>query len=126
MSKKIYTLCRVLITAAIGITVGISVLTDIVVLPLAAVFIGMGLLYLCRKNVKDVIADERVYRISERASRLTIAVFGPVAAVVTTVLLVLSNGAYPGLKPVAYTMAYLVSVLSVLYAVFYIYYERKI
>lgn len=125
MSTKAFRFCRIVIAAAIVIGVGISALINNALIALAVVVTGMGLMFLCRMNYKGVTSDERFQRISEKASRLTIAIFGPVVAVTSVLLLMLCNGSYPDLKPVAYTMAYLASALTMLYLVFYVYYERK-
>ena len=125
MSVKALRICRVVITGSIAIAVTIAVALGNPIITLIAVVIGMGLLYLCRKRVKGVIADERNYRISEKAARITMAIYGPVVGVLSAVLLALSNSLYPDLKPVAYTTAYLSSALVLLYYILYIYYERK-
>lgn len=125
MSKNSYNTCRKAVTAAIGMAVAIAVVLGNVFVPLAAVLIGMGILYLCRRRVKEVIIDERNRRIGEKAARLAFAVYGPAVAVLSAVLLALSRSTYPDLAPVGLTLAYSAAVLVVLYDVLYYYFEKK-
>ena len=125
MSKKTYNWCRRFVVAAVGIAVGVSVVLGNAIVPLAAVLIGMGILYLCGRRLKEVIVDERNYRVSERAARLTIAIFGPAIAILSTVLIALGRSSYPGLEQTGYTLGYSAAALVVLYDVFYYYFERK-
>jgi uncharacterized membrane protein len=85
----------------------------------------MGILYLCRRRVKQVIIDERNRRIGEKAARLTIAVYGPAVAVLSTVLIAISRSFNPGLAQAGYTLAYSAAAMVVLYDVLYYYFERK-
>ena len=125
MSRKSYTLCQKAVAAAVGIIVGISIVMGNAIIPLAAVLIGMVVLYVCRRRVKEVIADERNYRVSEKAARLTINIFGPFIAVLSVVLIALGRNSYPSLEQVGYTLGYSAAVLIVLYDIFYYYFERK-
>lgn len=126
MSKKSYILCQKIIAVILGVAISISVVLGNAIIPIVAVFAGIGVLYLCRRQVKEVLADERNYRINEKASRLTITVFGPALAVLSAILLALANSSYPELKQMAYTLAYTACVLTLFHSIFYAYYERKI
>jgi uncharacterized membrane protein len=125
VSKNTYNICRKAVAAAVGMAVGMSVAMGNMFVPLAAVLIGMGILYVCRRQVKEVLTDERNRQIAAKAARVTLAVYGPVMAVVSTVLLVLSRGAYPELEPVGLTLAYSTAAVVVLYDILYYYFERK-
>lgn len=126
MSKNSYILCQKVITVALAVAISISVVLGNAIIPIVAVFAGLGVLYICRRQVKEVLADERNYRINEKASRLTIAVFAPTLAILSAVLLALANSSYPELKQAAYTLAYTACALALLQRIFYVYYERKI
>jgi uncharacterized membrane protein len=125
MSRKSYIVCQKAVAAAVGIIVGISIVMGNAIIPLAAVLVGMLALYICRRQVKEVIADERNYRVSEKAARLTINIFGPVIAILSVVLIALGRNSYPSLEQVGFTLGYSASALIVLYDVFYYYFERK-
>ncbi len=125
MDKKKFRLCRIIITMAVAALVGWSVTTGNALLPLIAVGVGMGLLYLCKKRVKGVIEDERIYKISEKASRITLAVLAPIIAVAGVVLIALSKRGSADLSQIGFTLAYTACALMVLYTVLYFYYEKK-
>lgn len=124
MNRKTYTLCVALITAAIVALVGWSIFVGSVVLPAVAVVAGMALSYICRSRVTEVIEDERIYRISEKASRRTFQIFTSSSAVIGLVLILLRD-TYPQFRQAGFTLAYAACALLILYNIFYGYYSRK-
>ena len=83
--------------------------------------------YICtlKSRVKQVIEDERVYRISEKASRRTIQVVGTTTALIGLSILGLSKSGYLELVDVGYSLACFATVLLMVYMIFYGYYARK-
>jgi len=118
-------LCGIAVTIAVGALIGWSVLAGNSMLLLVAVIVGMVLLYLCKSRVEEVIEDERVYRISEKASRRTLQVFGLTIAVIGIALVVLSKSGYAELTQAGLALVYSACGLLVLYLIFYGYYSRK-
>jgi uncharacterized membrane protein len=126
MDKKFFQKCRILVTIAVAIVVGWSVIAETsVFIPLAGIGAGMALLYLLKRRVKEVMADERSYLISEKASRTALAIFAPLMAVVAMVLIVLSSSVLPDYGEAGTVLAYSVCALMVLYHVAHLYHERK-
>jgi uncharacterized membrane protein len=125
MNRQKYTRCRMIITMAIVAVVGWSVAVGNVVLPIAAVVAGMALIYLCKSRVAEVVEDELVYRISEKASSMAMRVFGLSMALIGAVLIALSVNGCPAFKQVGLTLAFSVCVLLILHLFFYGYYSRK-
>ena len=113
-------MCGAIITAAIGAIVGYSVYTHNFMLPFIAVTAGILILHLLRRKVDEVIEDERIYRISDRASRRTLQVFGMGTALVGTTLICL--GRY---SEIGYTLNMSVCILIILYLIFYGFYSRR-
>ncbi len=72
-----------------------------------------------------MIENERTYRISERAARITLAVFVPLVAITAAVLIGLSKSVTPEVRTAGYALAYTVCALMVFYSGFYYYYEKK-
>jgi uncharacterized membrane protein len=127
MDRKKFTYYRVAITGAVGILVGLSILRYELTIALgAAVVIGMLLLFSFKSRVKQIIEDERVYKISELASRRTIQVVGVTTAILGLSLLGLSKGGYLDMSDVGYSLAYFAAVLVIVYMLFYGYYNRKL
>ena len=106
MNKSKLKLCRILIMIAVVASISWSIAISNAVIPILAVAGGMGLMYLCGRQVKQVVKDERNYRIIEKASRFTIGVFGPMTAVASAVLIALSKGSSVDLRIVGFTLAY--------------------
>lgn len=125
MSRKMFKLCGIVITMAMGALIGWAVSIGNALIPIPVVLGGVGLLYLCKKRVREVIEDERIYRITEKAARLTIQIFGPVIAVAGAILIAISRDASPGLAQAGFTLAYSACALLVLYYIFHIYYSIK-
>jgi len=120
MNRKRFAMCGAIITAAIGAIVGYSVYTHNFMLPFIAVTAGILILHLLRRKVDEVIEDERIYRISDRASRRTLQVFGMGTALVGTTLICL--GRY---SEIGYTLNMSVCILIILYLIFYGFYSRR-
>ena len=120
MNRKRFAMCGAITTGAIGAIVGYSVYTHNFMLPFIAVTAGILILHLLRRKVDEVIEDERIYRISDRASRRTLQVFGMGTALVGTTLICL--GRY---SEIGYTLNMSVCILIILYLIFYGFYSRR-
>lgn len=125
MSQRTFLLIRVLAILAIVILVNWSIATGNVFLPIIAVVVGTALLYLASRHVKGVMKDERNYRISERACRITLGIFIPAIAVASAVLIILSKSSSTGLGQVGLTLAYSACALLVIYSISYLYFSSK-
>lgn len=126
MDRKKFKLYGLVITIAVGFLVGLSVVRGEPAIALGTVVIGMILLYSIKSRVKQVIEDERVYRISEKASRRTIQVVGAATAILGLSIMGLSRSGYLDLVDVGYSLAYFAAVLLIVYMIFYGYYNRKL
>ena len=120
VNRKQFAMCGVIISAIIGAIVGYSVQIHNFVLPLIAVTAGILILHLLRRKVDEVIEDERIYRISDKASRRTLQVFGIGTALVGTTLI--SLGRY---QEIGYALNISVCILLILYMIFYAFYSRS-
>ncbi len=120
MNRKQFAMCGVIISAIIGAIVGYSVQIHNFVLPLIAVTAGILILHLLRRKVDEVIEDERIYRISDKASRRTLQVFGIGTALVGTTLISLER-----FQEIGYALNISVCILLILYMIFYAFYSRS-
>ncbi len=125
MSRKTFRLCGLVVTMAIGATIGWSISIGNALIPVVAVAAGMSLMYLLGKRVKQVLRDERTCYISEKASRFTLGVSLPVIAVASAVLLALSSSDSADLRLIGFTLAYSACAIMVIYYGFYLYYASK-
>ena len=120
MNRKQFTLYVAAIAAAMGAIMGYGISTGNILLPIIALVAGITLISLGRRKVTEVIEDERIYRISEKASRRTLQIFGIGAALTGAILITLRE-----MTEVGYTLAFSACALVILYLVFYGYYSRR-
>ena len=125
MERKKFKLYWIIITIAVGFVIGLSVFRGEPIIAIVAVVIGMILLYSLKSRVKEVIEDERAYRISEKASRRTIQVVGTTTALIGLSIIGFSKSGYLELVEVGYSLACFATVLLMVYMIFYSYYARK-
>jgi uncharacterized membrane protein len=125
MERKKFKLYWIIITIAVGFVIGLSAFRGEPIIAIVAVVAGMILLYSLKSRVKEVIEDERVYRISEKASRRTIQVVGTTTALIGLTIIGLSKSGYLDLVEVGYSLACFATVLLMVYMIFYRYYTRK-
>jgi len=120
MDRKKFVVYAALVCAAMGAVVGYGVSVRNALLPAITFAIGIVLIALGRRRVTEVMEDERVIRISEKASMRVYQVFVTAAALIGTTLLALNRYAEVG-----YTLAFSACALPILYMIFYGYYRRK-
>jgi uncharacterized membrane protein len=125
MNRKHYAWCGIAIALGIGAAVGWSVTTGNYLLPLAAVVVGMALKYLCRRRVTEVIEDELIYRISEKASYQTLRVSLVAMAIIAGIFIALSKNGPAALEQIGLTLAFVVCALLIVHILFHGYYSRK-
>jgi uncharacterized membrane protein len=128
MSYKTFRIWQGIVAAVIGAVIAVSVVTGSVIVPIPTVIVGMLIIIVLRRRVrvKEVIADERVYAIAYRASRLTMQIIGIGMAVTGATLLGLGRGGSSVLAAVGLTLEYATCGLLVIYYIGYIYYSRKL
>lgn len=125
MEREKFKLYGFVITIVVGFVIGLSVFRGEIITAIVAVVVGMILLFMLKSRVKQVIEDERVYRISEKASRRTIQVVGVTIALLGLSILGLSKSGYLELFEVGYSLTCFATVLLMVYMIFYWYYAKK-
>jgi len=125
MDLKKFNRCEMAMGAIVGAAVGWSVASGNFILPVVAVIVGMTFEHLCRRRVTEVIEDERILRISERASRRTFQVFMTTIAIIGVVLTALGKAGYIQFTQVGYTLAFSACAMLILYLIFYGYYSKR-
>ncbi len=125
MERKKFKLYGLIITILVGFVIGLSVFRGEPVIAIIAVVLGMILLYALKSRVKQVVEDERAFRISEKASRRTIQVVGTTTALLGLSIIGLSKSGHLELVEVGYSLACFATVLLMVYMIFYGYYAKK-
>ncbi len=126
MDRKKFKLYGRVITIVVGFVIGLSVIMREPTIAIVAVIIGMILLYSLKSRVKQVIEDERIYIISEKASRRTIQVVGTITALLGLAIIGLSKSGHLKLAEVGFSLAYFATALLMVYMIFYCYYAKKL
>jgi len=125
MSMRWFRLCGAAIIVTMSALIGWSIVTGNAVVLIPAALGGAVLLYLLRRQVSEVIADERNYRVSEKASRFAIQVFALVTAISGITVTAVSTSDSPPFRQVGLTLAFCACGLLILYLISYAYHSRK-
>ncbi len=118
LDGKKYGLVRTLVAVMVGGAVGYAAQNNQPFLAVFSVVVGLILLEFAKRRVDEPLVDERVERVTEKASRKTLEVFGVAAALLTAVLVALGRGE-------GYVLGFAVCVVLVLYLAFYVLYSRS-
>lgn len=118
MDRKRYSLIRIAIVTAVGCTVSYAVSVNNPLIALISVVAGILILKLAERGVDEPLIDERVERISEKASRRTLEIIGVFGALLSATLI--ASGREEG-----YVLGFLICVSLVLYMVFYAVYSKR-
>ncbi|MGE0902836.1 MULTISPECIES: DUF2178 domain-containing protein [Dehalococcoides] len=93
MNIKIYRYIVILLSVILGIGIGWAAANGLYLFGLLVVPIFIGMNIFLRSQVKGILADERQYRIQEKAASFTIRIFGPVIGLAPLVYMVINEDA---------------------------------
>ncbi|AAW39440.1 MAG: DUF2178 domain-containing protein [Dehalococcoides mccartyi] len=93
MNIKIYRYIVILLSVILGIGIGWAAANGLYLFGLLVVPIFIGMNIFLRNQVKGILADERQYRIQEKAASFTIRIFGPVIGLAPLVYMVINEDA---------------------------------
>ena len=125
MDQEKYKLYRMATVAVISLVTALGVNYNNWWIPLLFVLTGFAFLYYLRKNLDDIIYDERVIQIRTKASAMTLSVSVIGLVLVGAFLLLMSKNGYPQYEDLAYASLYLSNIILMINAVFGWYYGRK-
>lgn len=119
-----YRILRTIIAIFVGAIVGLSVINGTLIPAILAIVIGSMISYVYKKNTNETLEDERIIKISEKASRMAMVLFSISIAVIGLFFITLRNE-YPDFTQAGYTLSYASVALLTLYYIFYGYYNKK-
>lgn len=125
MNRKEFRRIVAIMTMAMAAIVGWSVAIGNAILPIVAVTVGLALVYFFRSRVTQVIEDERIYKIGEKASYITFRVFTLITALTGALLFALSRSGLVDFEQAGLTLVFAACASMVLYIIFYGYYGKK-
>lgn len=125
MSFKQFTVMKIVVVIIMGGLIGWAVSNGNYWIPVPAVIAALMIVLLFRRGVKEVVVDERVYSIAEKASYLAFRIFGIAAAVIGATFVALGQETVPELLAIGLTLAFAACGLVLIYYIAYTCYKRK-
>ena len=119
-----YKILRVIITMFVAVVAGISVTMGEIIPAIIVIVIGAMVSYIYKKNTNETLEDERIVKISEKASKMAMVLFSIAVAIIGLFFITLRNE-YPDFIQVGYTLSYSAVAILALYYIFYGYYNKK-
>jgi uncharacterized membrane protein len=119
-----YKIVRVIITMFVAVVAGISATIGEIIPAILAIVIGGMVSYIYKRTTDETLEDERIVKISEKASRMAMVLFSISIAIIGLFFITMRNQ-YPDFIQAGYTLAYSGVALLALYYVFYEYYNKK-
>jgi len=126
MRYSTFRFIKLIVVITIAIVVGVAVVAGIAWLPVPIAAAGSGVMLLLRRRVKEVVIDERTYRIADRAGRVAFQIGTILAALAAATLLALDRSNIGALGEVGLAMAYMAAGFMMIYYLGYLYYGRKL
>ncbi|MDD4858885.1 MAG: DUF2178 domain-containing protein [Dehalococcoidales bacterium] len=127
MSVRMYQLCTGIIIVALAALVGWSVAAEMpVILPLMGALAALLLIRLCRRKTREVMVDERIQRINEKAAAVSYRVFSIAAVTLGLIFISFKESLPPAFSIIGETLAYAVCGLMLIHLAFYYYYKSRL
>ncbi len=111
MNKEQYNRVKAAVAAAVGIVAAVSVINDSFTLLLAAVTLGMVVLYAAKQRVAEVQVDERISLIRQKAAATTLGITTILMAAVGILLVFASRQGLVNLEQLGYTLAFQANII---------------
>jgi len=124
MTKKSFSIYRIIAVIIVSITVGIFINFGNWYLPMISIILSWILLYTLRKRVKEIMADERDYVLAGKSSIITIKIYISFSVIIGIILYSIGKES-EAMFNIATTLLYSACFLMFLYSVLFKIYERK-
>jgi len=126
MDKEKFYQIRTIIVTGIGVIVAYGAVRHSWLLPAIAVLGGGIALYVTRKQLTEVVHDERTAIIQQKASSRTLGYVTAITAFVGIILVELSYRGFDEYRPVGYAFAYQAFIILGVQGLFTWYYRRQL
>lgn len=127
MNLKTYRQIRVLVALFLGFLISLAISLDNFMLAAIAVAAGAAVILLVKSKVKDVVVDERVQLIGDKAARAAYSILSLVLGIGSLLLVLFGrmkeSNAY--LEGLGYILAYLAIFSIMTYSAAFWYFDRK-
>jgi uncharacterized membrane protein len=122
MNNKQFKIFRIILAMILAIIISQAIILENFILAIFAMIVAVVLMIFVRKKVKDIIADERDYKIAGSAARYAITGFSAVA--VGFMFFFMSQKQNPVYEAIGSTLAYSVCGLMLTYSLIFIYLRK--
>ena len=124
MTKKIFEKIRIIIVIILAITIGVAVTLEISYIPPLAIIIAALLVHYLFRQVKEVVADERDYKLGGQAARATLNIV-TISLVIIGAGLVANGAGDPYFYKLGHVLLYIVSFILVTNIVAFLVYQKR-
>lgn len=124
MTKKAFSIYRIIIVSLLSIIISASIAYGNWYVPIISFLAAWASLYFLRNKIKEVVADERDYRIAGKAAGLTIKIY-TLISIVLGLILYITERENAVLFMLASAFLYSACFLTLLYAILFKIYEKK-
>ena len=125
MDKEKFNQIKTVIVTGIGVIVAYGAVRHSWVLPALAILGGVIALYVSRKQLSEVLHDERTAVIQQKASSRTLGYFTALTALMGIVLVELSYRGFEEYRLVGYAFSYQALIILGVQGLFTWYYQRQ-
>lgn len=123
MTLKKYQQIKIVLVVIISIIFSQALIFNNFVIPIVVVVVSSLILMRLRRQIKEIVADERDFTIGGRSALLAIQIFSWTAAISMFVLYSLRE-TNPNYEPIATTLAFSTCLLMILYSVIFHFYNK--
>jgi uncharacterized membrane protein len=124
MTYKKFKAIKIVIAMILGAVIAQAVIFGNYYLAGATILTAFAVIWVARKKVKEVMADERDFQLAGRAARISMTVFSSVGAVASFIFMA-EREASPLLGIIGSTLAYSICFLLLLYSILFSYYGKQ-
>lgn len=125
MSWSKYKKIRIIILTLILLGVAISAYFELLVISFLSVGSGMVALTFFRAQVKEIVEDERVKSIHEKAARSAFKILMPILGLTALALMFAGNGPFYFLRSLGIILGYVTLVGLMVYLISYVYFNKE-
>lgn len=124
MTQKSFKIVKIITAIFLAAVMAQAVIFSNYILAALAVAAAVAVIFISRRKVKGVLADERDNEISGKSARLSLSIFS-VAGAITTFVFTFLRSTNPAFELAGSVLAYSVCALLLLYSVIFTFYEKQ-
>lgn len=124
MKQKQFRIIFYLIVMLMGAVLSFAFSIESPILAISIFLAGIIAISLFKMRLEDVVEDERIHQISQKASLITFQIVAISFAAGGAILVAMRN-TYPSYTNLGYFMTYVSCAIIMLYGLFYMHYKRE-